>query len=152
MMAIVRGRLIVLWALSIGVAPSAAAAGGEPAPVECRDYASNLESCSPYTCTFTHPITGATLERTIVGLTAGICSTREAMPGKRMLRCEFPGEARKQVAAFFRQIEAARGGNVVGAMTATPGGTTTSTTTIDGRPVANPLQQALENGVCKIGS
>lgn len=130
-----------------------AAAAADGAPPECPDYAAKLESCAPYTCSFTHPITGATLERRIIGLTGGICTTVEAMPGKRSMRCEFPADVRKAVAAFVRRSQAAEAGGktIGGTLTVDSGGAATSTSSIDGKPVANPLQQAMANGICKVG-
>jgi hypothetical protein len=143
--------LFVFFALMIAGAPSGAAPADDAAPVECAEYASKLESCSPYSCTFTHPMTGAELERKIIGLTGGICATVEAMPGGHTLRCEFPADVRKSVAAFFRKTQGAEAGKIDGKITVDGGGRASSTTNIDGKPVANPLQQALESGICKVG-
>jgi hypothetical protein len=142
-----------LFASAVAVQAQAGAPGGEAPPLECRDYASKLESCSPYTCTFTHPMTGAPLERKIVGLTGAICTTVEAMPGKHTMQCEFPADVRKAVAGFFRETQAAEAGGktITGRMTTDGSGNAKSTTTIDGKPAVNPLQQALERGMCKVG-
>jgi hypothetical protein len=143
--------LLLLFGASVH-AQSAAPPSAAPA-AECREYASKLESCSPYTCTFTHPITGATLERKIVGLTGASCTTMEAMPGKHTMDCQFPADVRKAVAAFFRQSQAAEaaGKTIAGGTRTDASGKARSTTAIDGKPVVNPLQQALEGGICKIG-
>lgn len=126
-----------LLRLGSGSAPT-----NSPAP-ECPEYASKLASCSPYTCTFTHPITGARLQRKIIGLVGEKCRTVEAVPGQRTLTCDFPPETRKAVATFFKEIQAAEtAGKEIGG--------TSSTTTVEGQPVVNPLQQALAAGVCEI--
>lgn len=132
---------------------SAHAQSAASKPAECADYAAKLESCAPYACTFTHPITGAQLQRKIVGLADGACVTSEAMPGKRTMQCALPPDLRKAVAAFFRQTQAAEAtGKVVGgAVTVGASGKTEATSTVDGKPVSNPLQQALAAGACKIG-
>jgi hypothetical protein len=142
-----------LFAFSVAVQAQSGAPAGGPLPPECRDYASKLESCSPYTCTFTHPVTGARLERKIIGLAGATCATVEAMPGKHNMRCEYPADVRKAVAAFFRQTQAAEAGGktVAGTFTTDGSGKSKSATTIGGTPVENPLQQALERGICKIG-
>ena len=97
-------------------------------------------------------MTGATLERKIIGPTGGTCTTVEAMPGKRQMQCDYPADMRKAVAVFFRQMQAAEAGGktVGGALTGKADGTSTSTTTIAGKPVVTPLQQALEDGICRI--
>jgi hypothetical protein len=120
---------------------------------ECPDYASKLDSCAPYTCTFAHPITGTRLERKIIGLAGGNCLTSEAMPGKRSMQCAFPPDTRKAVAKFFRDTQAAdaAGKKIGGTLTTGAGGKLDATTTVDGKPVVNPLQQAMEAGMCKIG-
>ena len=143
--------LLLAFAASVH-AQSAAAPSTAPA-AECREYASKLDSCSPYTCTFTHPMTGGKLERTIIGLTTGNCATIEAMPGTHKMQCEFPPDMRKAVAAFFRETQAAEaaGKTISGGASANGGGKSRSTTSVDGKPVVNPLQQAMERGICKIG-
>ncbi|MCU1384408.1 MAG: hypothetical protein JWL71_3105 [Acidobacteria bacterium] len=144
----------VLLAFAASVhAQSAPPPAGAPA-AECREYAAKLDSCSPYTCTFTHPLTGATLERQIVGLTDGRCTTVEAMPGTHKMRCEFPPEIRKAVAAFYRTIQGAErsGKTITGTATVDDNGKGRSTTTIGGKAVDNPLEDALERGTCKVGS
>ena len=142
------GGAFVLFAFTGAVQaqpPVPAAAAAAP---DCRDYASKLESCSPYTCTFTHPLTGATLERRIVGLAGPQCTTTEAMPGNRTLRCGFPADVRKAVAAFYREAET---GKVTGTAAADGAGHVTTTTELNGKAVVNPLQQAMERGLCTIG-
>jgi hypothetical protein len=142
--------LLLAFAASVH-AQSAAAPSTAPA-AECHEYASKLDSCSPYTCTFTHPMTGGKLERKIIGLTAGNCATNEAMPGTHKMQCEFPPDMRKAVAAFFRETQAAEaaGATISGGVSANGDGKSRSTTSVYGQPVVNPLQQALERGLCKI--
>jgi hypothetical protein len=143
----------LLFALSVSVqAQSGSAPATAPSP-ECPDYASKLDSCSPYTCSFTHPMTGGKLERTIIGLTGSNCVTTESMPGKHKMQCEYPPAMRKAVAAFFRETQAteASGKTIGGKATTNKDGKLQSTTTVDGKPVVNPLQEALESGACKIG-
>ena len=133
-------------------AQTAAPPSAGPA-AECREYAAKLENCTPYSCTFTHPMTGASLERKILGFTGADCTTVEALPGKRKMQCEFPADVRKAVAVFFRKTQAAAAGGttIAGATTTDARGQPQSTTTIGGKPVVNPLQQALERGMCKVG-
>jgi hypothetical protein len=142
---------IACLVLMLTAAAHAQSAASKPA--ECADYAAKLESCAPYACTFTHPITGAQLQRKIVGLIDGACVTSEAMPGKRTMQCALPPDMRKAVATFFRKTQAAEtAGKVVGgSLTLGASGKAEATSTVDGQPVANPLQQALAAGACKIG-
>jgi hypothetical protein len=123
-----------------------------PAPAaECPDFPAKLDTCSPHTCTFTHFFTSGKMERKIVGLRADTCSTVEQMPGTGRMECAFPPAMRKEAAQFYRLMAAADvNGSTVDTKTTTGPGGTKSTTTIDGKEVKNPLQQALETGVCKI--
>ena len=144
--------VFLLFASAAAVQAQSPKPAADPAALECRDYASKLEICAPYTCTFTHPMTGAILERKVVGPAGNACATVEAMPGKHTMRCEFPADVRKSVAAFYRQMLAAetRGKTIGGKLAVDDRGKGTSTTAVDGKPVVNPLQQALERGICKI--
>ena len=137
--------LLVAFAASV---PAQAPAPAATPVLECRDYASKLESCSQYACTFTHPLTGAILERRIVGLAGEQCTTTEAVPGNRTMRCGFPADVRKAVAAFYREAQT---GKVTSTATADGTGHVTTTTELNGKAVVNPLQQALERGLCTIG-
>ncbi len=147
------GMACVLLALTVSGPAQTGSAPPKPPTVECADYASKLESCAPYSCTFTHPITGSLLERNIIGLSGGKCLTTEAMPGKHTMQCALPADVRKAVATFFKQTQSAEAaGKTLGGKVAIGGdGTPRSTSTVDGQPVVNPLQQAVESGICKIG-
>jgi len=142
----------LLFALSVAAQAQSGTAPTNSRSPECPDYAAKLDSCSPYTCTFTHPITGDILERKIVGLAAGNCATVESMPGTHKMTCQLPPETRKAVATFFRAAQsAAAAGQSVGGTLKKGDRHLEATTTIDGTPVANPLQRAFEAGVCQIG-
>ena len=142
----------LLFALSVSAYVQSGTAPTTSRSPECPDYAARLDSCSPYTCTFTHPMTGDKLERKIVGLVGGNCATVESMPGTHKMTCQFPPAMRKEAAAFFRaaQSAGADGQSITGTLKKKDG-QLESTTTIGGTPVTNPLQRALEAGVCKIG-
>jgi hypothetical protein len=142
----------VMVALTVSAQAQSGSKPSTPA-TDCVDYPSKLDSCTPYSCTFTHPITGGLLERKIVGLSAGKCVTTEAMPGKHTMQCALPADVRKAVATFFKETQSAEAkGKTIGGKLETGGdGKPRSTSTVDGQPVVNPLQQALEAGVCKIG-
>ena len=57
-------------------------AAGTANAQECDQFADRLESCTAYTCTFSHPFTGASMQRTIEGLSDGVCAYSEQMPNK----------------------------------------------------------------------
>jgi hypothetical protein len=117
-------------------------------PAECVDYASKLEACSPYTCTFRHPFTGAAMQRRVVGMEGDKCSYTEEMPNGGVMACSYPAEMRKSVAAFVRATQAAESTRTRARLGSD--GSVTSSTTVDGRAVANPLDEALRTGVCTV--
>jgi hypothetical protein len=80
-------------------------------------------------------------------------ATVEAMPGTHTMRCEYPADVRKSVAAFYRATQAAAtaGTTIGGKLAVDDNGKGRSTTTVDGKPAVNPVQQAMETGICKIG-
>ena len=53
----------------------------------------------------------------------------------------------RAVAAFYREAQA---GMVTGEMTGDGHGKATTTTELNGKAVVNPLQQAMEAGICEI--
>ena len=99
-----------------------------------------------------HPITGRQFERKIIGLSGGKCVTAEAMPGQRTMQCAYPPDMRKAVAKFFRDTQAAEaaGQRIDGTLTTRADGKTEAKTIIGGKPVVNPLREAMEAGVCTI--
>jgi hypothetical protein len=127
---------------------TALAAAGQPAPpLECAEYPAKLESCSPYTCTFTHPFTGQPMQRRIVGLDGDRCAYVEQMPNGGSMECSYTASMRKDMADFVRLTYAAD--SVQGRMRTGSEGTTTSTA-VDGQKVRNPLDEALRSGACRV--
>ncbi|MET0086587.1 MAG: hypothetical protein ABW082_08735 [Sedimenticola sp.] len=114
---------------------------------ECTEYADRLDACEPYECSFTHPFTGTPMKKSVIGPDDdGNCLTREQMPGNMTMECRFDEAYRKEVADYIRQVEAAEKSSTEARIA---GGKTKVTTRLDGKAVANPLQAAMEKGLCK---
>lgn len=135
--------------IAIVLLAATAAAG----PKECADLPQKLDSCSAYTCQFTHPFTGTPMKRTIIGVKEGKCMYTEEMPNGGRMDCAYTESMRKAIAKQFREIDRAQaGGKSVGFRSTvdTKTGTQKSLTVIDGKESENPLQAALETKQCKI--
>jgi hypothetical protein len=120
---------------------------------ECAEFAQMLETCTPYTCQFTHPLTGTLLTREIVGIEDGTCVYNEQMPENQVLSCNYSLEVRVAVANYYRDIMSTE---TVGEDTETSGfgselGAPKSYT-IDGVEVNDPNQEALDRGECSVVS
>ncbi|MES9857836.1 MAG: hypothetical protein ABW166_14735 [Sedimenticola sp.] len=84
----------------------------------------------------------------IIGLQPdGNCLAREQMPGKMTMECRFDEPYRKIVADFVRQTQAAKESTTRAKIA---GGGREVTTRLDGRPVKNPLQEAMKKGYCQV--
>jgi hypothetical protein len=120
---------------------------GSPAASTCADFPKNLDSCAAYTCTFPHPFTGETMKREIAGLRGDVCAYVEQMPNGGSMECSYTPAMRRDVATFFRALDAAQSSQTR-AQVSSKGAT--STTTVDGRPIANPLEEAMKSGACTV--
>lgn len=119
---------------------------------ECAEFVANLKSCKPYKCTFTHPLTGEKMTKSIIGFKGGKCFYAEQMPNGGRMDCAYTDKFRKTVAAYYEKVEAAAAaGKSLGASAKwDSSGKTETRHTIDETPIENPLQEALNAGQCKI--
>lgn len=138
---------LILIFLLLGLTGQGAAPPAAQAAPECPDFAKNLDSCTASACTFRHPFTGETMERRILGLRGDVCAYVEQMPNGGSMECSYTPAMRRSVAAFFTVTQEAQS---VGTRARSGSGQSSSQTTIDGRPVANPLNEALRSGACTI--
>ncbi len=115
------------------------------------EFADKLESCEVFTQKFIHPFTGEPMERKIVGIVDGKCLYIEEMPGGGKMECRYSDEQRKAVAQFYRDTaNALSSGANIKMSIGDEKLETKSTYTINGKEVANPLQECMENGTCTI--
>jgi hypothetical protein len=122
-------------------------AWGQTGAPESSAYADRLDSCTADTCTFSHPFTGAPMERRVLGLEGDTCRYTEQMPGGGVMECSYSPARRREVAAFVRLTEAATSTRT---QARTSGQGIETKTTVDGKAVANPLEAALRSGECRV--
>jgi hypothetical protein len=88
------------------------------------------------------------MNKGIVGIQKdGMCLTREQMPGGMTMECRFDESYRKQVADYIRRLQAAKRSSTEARV---EGDSAEVTSRIDGKVVHNPLQAAMEQGLCQI--
>jgi len=112
-------------------------------------FPDKLNSCTKYKTDFIHLFTGETLEKEILGLINGKCNYVEQMPNGGKMECKFTESMKIAVAKYYKDVAVAESvGTSVNADMES--GKQKTTYTIDGKVVENPLQEAIENGVCVI--
>ncbi len=123
---------------------------GSPARAadECVDLAAKLEACEQYSCAFTHPFTGQSMQKRIEGLKDGACLYVEQMPNNGLMTCKYSESLRKAVAAYYRDLDTATRAST-SVKTGTDGQTRTRYT-VDGKEVKNPLQEAMTGRQCVV--
>lgn len=115
----------------------------------CDAFPEKLYSCTKYKCQFIHPMTGETMEREILGIIDGKCNYVEQMPNNGLMECKYTESMRKAAAKYYKDVAAAESsGTSVKADLGS--GEVETKYTIDGKEVANPLQEAISNGQCII--
>jgi len=90
-----------------------------------------------------------TLEKEILGIIAGKCNYIEQMPNGGKMECKYTENERKAVSQYYKDVEAAESFGT-GTNVDLGSGKQKTTYTIDGKEVENPLQEAMNNGVCVI--
>lgn len=114
------------------------------------ELADNLESCSTFTQEFEHPFTGATFERKITKTSDTECTFTEGMPNGLLMTCNFSEATRKSVARYYRDLAAADSFGTKTSQSVGEDDEQSTTYTIDGKEVENPLQETMENGTCVV--
>jgi len=115
----------------------------------CDAFPDKLDACEPFSCKFEHPFTGEMMEKKIIGLVNGKCQYTEEMPNNGRMDCEYSESMRKAAAQYYKDVAAAESaGTSVKADLGS--GEVETKYTIDGKEVENPLQEAMETGVCVI--
>jgi hypothetical protein len=117
--------------------------------VDCIDFPNMLEECSPYLCEFTHPFTGDLLVKEIIGEEDDVCMYYEEMPNDGEMVCEYPTILLVEVAQYYKDIMEAESFGMKSTTNLTGDGSSV-TYTINGKEVENPIQEALNDGICEI--
>lgn len=112
-------------------------------------FADKLSSCTPNKTSFTHPLTGETLEKEVLGIADGKCGYVEQMPNNGKMECKYTESERSVAAQYYKDVASAE--TAESSVSGTLGSSETKATyTIDGKTVDNPLQEFMNSGVCTI--
>ena len=117
-------------------------------PQDMIDFANKLIACEVYNQPFSHPITGESLERKIKGMTNDRCLYIEEMPNGGRMECRFSVQERQAVANYHKDLAKAKTFGTKATITAES--RRKITYVIDGKEVANPLQECMANKSCVI--
>jgi len=128
-----------------------------PVPIEqetqlaanCDAFPDMLSSCTKYKCQFIHPLTEETMEKEILGMIDGKCNYVEQMPGDGKMECKYTESVRKTAAQYYKDIEEAESSTFETNINLGTGEQKTKYT-IDGKEVENPMQEAIDTGICII--
>lgn len=115
--------------------------------INCGDFPERLTSCTEYQCQFIHPLSGETMSREIQGIIDGKCVYIEEMNNGMQMECRYSESFRKAVAQYYSDIEYAE--SLEFEINLDLGSDELATKYwIDGEEVGDPLQEALDTGVC----
>lgn len=106
----------------------------------CDLLPAKLDSCTPYKCQFSHPISGEMLTKEINGLAEGKCNYIEQLPGNGRMECNFPEDVRRSVAQYYEEVAYAE----------STGTAVKKYFTEDGQELLTPEQKALVDNQCDI--
>lgn len=110
-------------------------------------FADHLESCAEYQDTFIHLLMAEDMNREILGFVDGTCHYFEQMPNDGEMNCEYDEDLRITVAQYYKDLAEADTYSVSFSINSEGA---TSTYTIDGVEVENPLQEALDSEACVV--
>ena len=88
------------------------------------------------------------MTKEILGIVNGKCSYTEEMPNNGRMNCNYTEDLRKAAAQYYESLTNAEsfGGHISSNLVDKP----TTTYTINGKQVDNPVQEALDSGQCVI--
>ncbi len=123
---------------------------GQDPQKDMLDFADKLESCEVYTQKFIHPFTGESMERRIEGFVDGKCLYIEEMPNGGKMVCRYPEETLKAIAQSYRDLATANA-ETTSVHVRANFKTEEQSVKINGKDVVDgPLQEAMDNGTCKV--
>ena len=118
---------------------------------DCGDFGAKLSTCTPYKCTFIHPIVRGKMEKTIVGFQNNKCIYYEQMPNGGKMTCALTKDSLKAVVQYEKDTQTAMAaGKRQDVHVEMKNGVTQTTYAIDGKLVENPMQEALDSAQCVI--
>lgn len=108
-------------------------------------FIQNLGSCKKYKENFTHPLTGDSLSREVIGYVEGKCNYTEQMPNGGKMECKYSLSDLSKTVKYYSGLNESSSLS----FSATLGGSSVSSQTND-QNSKNSVQDALSNGVCVI--
>ena len=114
---------------------------------DCNTYAKKLESCTPFTCEYSHPMVNQKMKKSIIGMKNGKCETTEEMPNKGRLDCVLSPKSQAGIAKQLNELGSkSTSGDTKLKMETNSGSTSVNSQSVD----ADPLRTAMTNGECKV--
>ena len=110
----------------------------------CNSFPDKLSTCSVYKCKFTHPFTGESMQKEILGIVGGKCKYVEQMPAGGKMECNYVESSRKEVAKYYKNVAKAE----TTGTSLSLGEEEKITYTINGKKVDNPLQELINDKTC----
>ncbi len=114
-----------------------------------NEFITNLIICATYKTTFIHPLTGDVLEKEIQGMVDGKCNYTEQMPNNGRMDCKYTESMLGAIVSYHKDLASAEDFGME-LQSDSNSGAPKVTYTIDGKEVENPLQEALDTGMCVI--
>lgn len=114
----------------------------------CNAFPDKLESCSVFACHFIHPLSGGSMKKEITGLVDGKCHYVEEMPNNGKMECNYEENFRKVAAQYYRDVAVASSSEAD--LSWKYGEAPEIKYSINGKEVANPLQEAADTGICLV--
>jgi hypothetical protein len=112
-------------------------------------FEDQLSACTKYKTTFVHPFSGETLEKEILGIISEKCNYIEQMPNGGKMECKYTESERMAAAQYYRDVNSAESAET-SASSDIGSGNQKTTYKVNGKMVENPLQEAMDSGVCVI--
>jgi len=150
------------------IVPEAAVTSSSEIYPDCSVWPDKLQYCVKYKCQYIHPFTQEVMTREISGFSGDLCVYKENMPGGFVMTCQFPHNLRLDVADYYRSIDEDAIISVEGKVSFSesqvtylaPGVTVNGSSQVatgstlrfleDQTETANPMERALNGGICQI--
>jgi len=150
------------------IVPEGVAASSSEIYPDCSVWPDKLQYCVKYKCQYIHPFTQEIMIREISGFSSDLCIYKEDMPGGFVMTCQFPRNLRLDVADYYRSIDEDTIISVEGKVSFSesqvtylaPGVTVNGSSQLatgssielleDQIKTDNPMERALEEGICQI--
>lgn len=118
----------------------------------CDIFSDKLSSCTKYKCQFVNLLIKETIEKEISGIINGKCNYTEQITNNGKMECKFTESARKAVAEYYKNAIQLESMGIIIDEELGSSDKQKIAYIMDGKVVENPLQEAINNGMCAISS